>query len=339
MSMVLDPCRLSLPFLANPELRQTTHDPLAWAEAIQTTIPVRICEPLRPTQPFRNDTAVIQLGQVTLVTTHGSPITVRTDHTQGAQLLIPYRGDGLWTIDASHFSNPAGESLLYTPPAPLSLSNTVTSGVSLTLDPGLLLDTALAMAGPDASDADLLLHLERPCKLLLESPGCKPLINSIYTTLITADQAIQSMGPSIDMLRLDDLLTRLAVLLLVPVLRRDLNGNGPGQRTESNRLKPLLEWIEAHLDQPIALSELERISHFSRRSLQYSFRHTLGCTPMQWIRARRLEKAKARLADPLPGDSVASIARLCGYVNTSAFSRDFRKHHGCKPMEVFKRCY
>jgi AraC-like DNA-binding protein len=155
--------------------------------------------------------------------------------------------------------------------------------------------------------------------------------------LITTDQAIQAMDQSIEILRLDDLLTRLTVLLLVPFLRRDLRGTAQAAPAQRTRLQEITEWIEAHLHQPIALSDLERMSHFSRRTLQYAFRSEFGCTPMQWIRTRRLERAKAQLLNARAGDTVASIARATGYVSTSAFSRDFRKHHGCRPVDVFRR--
>lgn len=338
----MDPCRLSLPFLANPRLRHTTHDPQAWARAIEATIPVRICEPLRSNKPFRNDTAVVPIGPVTLVTTHGSPISVSTDQSPCAQLLIPFRGDGLWTIENHHYANPAGESMLFTPPAPLRLENTVTSGVSINIHPDHLIDTALTMGGPEALAGNLQQLLGQPQRLVFDNPECRPLMECIHSTLITADQAAQISELSLEMLRLDDLLTRLVVLLLVPVLRQGQSSSGMplpvrSRRGQRARIRQLTDWIEAHLDQPIALSDLERLSHFSRRTLQYAFRTELGCTPMQWVKARRLERAKARLLNPLPGESVSSIAAALGYVNASAFSRDFRRHHGCTAAALFRR--
>ena len=341
MPELLHPSRLSLPFLSNPRISSTCLDPQAWATAIQATIPVRICEPLRSRGGFSNQTAIATVGSLAIVATHGSPITVCTDHTATAQLMIPYRGDGTWTIDTQRFSNPAGESLLFTPPAPLALENTVTAGVAINLPPHRLAETAITMAGPEAMPGNLQQLLTQPQRLLLSEPALQPLIAYLYQTLALADQALLAAGQAIEMLRLDDLLIRLIVLLLIPELRCDPS---PGlaafpelsSHQIRNRLSHLTDWIEAHLDQPIGLSDLERQSNFSRRTLQYQFRRFLGCTPMQWVRARRLDQAKARLLQPLPGDTVASIARSVGYSNASSFSRDFHRHHGTTAVEIFR---
>ncbi|MCP9886744.1 helix-turn-helix transcriptional regulator [Cyanobium sp. ATX 6A2] len=56
--------------------------------------------------------------------------------------------------------------------------------------------------------------------------------------------------------------------------------NGGRQRI----FEELLEWIRAHLHTPINLTQLERRSGYSRRSLQLVFRQRFGCGPIQWIR-------------------------------------------------------
>ncbi len=338
MAALLNPALLSIPLLGHPLLRQTTEDPQAWAQAVCVTTPVLICEPLQTRLPFRNDAAVLNLGEVLLVATQGSAITLTTDQHHSAQLLIPYRGNGLWRIEKSVYENPLGESVLYLPPAPLSLENDITSGVSLNVNPAILLATAITMAGPEGVSPERLAIFQQPQRLLLSDPCSARLINGIYAVLLTVDQLTSASGADALALRLDDVLVRSMVLLLLPELQQD----GPSSSTpvaslaSRRRLEPLLEWIDANLDQPIGLTDLEAQVHWSRRTLQYTFRSACGCTPMQWLRQRRLHRAMQRLKHPKPGDSVASIGRSVGFLSAVSFSREFRRQYGCPPSTVFR---
>lgn len=333
---LLYPGQLRLPFLHQSAITFSSNDPQQWAELVRLTVPVRVCEPLRLSRPFRNRTALVDLGKVRAIATHGSPISVRTDHTSSAQLLLPYRGNGFWTCDGRGYDNPVGQSVLFLPAAPLRLENTITSGVSLNMASEDLLETAQTMAGPDGIGRDLSRVFGEPQRLLWRQAGQQGLIECLYRTLTHADRSLQAMAAGLQLLRLDDLLLRLTVLLLVPELRdpgsrRERIGSAP---TQTERLTALTAWIEAHLNQPIGLTDLERQAGCSRRSLQYQFRRRFQCTPMQWLRRRRLERALELLRLPAQGQTVWQVAQSCGYSNLSAFSRDFRNWHGQRASDV-----
>jgi AraC-like DNA-binding protein len=338
MPPTLNPALLAIPLLGNAGLRRRIDDPQEWAAAVCATTPVRICEPRQLRQPFHNNSAVLALGTVVVVATQGSAVNLRTEHHPCAQLLIPYRGNGWWGIDGGCHENPVGESVLYVPPAPLSLENDITSGVSLNLDPGDLLATALTMAGPAGLKPESLLRLQQPMRLLLTDPSTAGLIISLYSLLLSLDQWIGQSGADAERLRFDDLILRMTVLLLLSELRRDSPAEAADAASLASRrrLEPLLEWMDANLAAPICLTDLEARVHWSRRTLQYTFRSACGCTPMQWLRRRRLEKALHRLRNPLPGDTVASIARAVGFSSPIAFSREFRRQYSCTAGSVFR---
>jgi AraC-like DNA-binding protein len=281
---------------------------------------------------------VLRLGELLVIATQGSAITLSTDQHPMAQLLIPYRGNGFWRIEQTVYENPLGESLLYLPPAPLQLQNDITSGVSLNVQPATLLATALTMAGPDGLPPDRLQVFQQPKRLLLSDPLCARLIHGVYGLLFTLDQLSCTSGADALAVRLDDVLLRALVLLLLPELQRDSpRVREPVASVEARRrIEPLLEWIDAHLDQPIGLTDLEAQVHWSRRTLQYTFRSACGCTPMQWLRQRRLHRAMQRLKQPQHGDSVASIGRSVGFLSAVSFSREFRRQYGCTPSSVFR---
>lgn len=332
------PAHFSIPLLGHSWLRQTHLDSQDWAEAICASTPVRICEPLRTGRPFRNDSAVLQLGEVVVIATQGSAITLTTEQHPFAQLLIPYRGWGLWRVEHSRFENPFGESVLYLPPAPWRLENTITSGVALNFNSTTLLHTALTMAGPEGLPAKRMGVFGEPRALLMRDPLSVPLIHRLYALLGHLDELTRLPGSDLELLRLDDVLMRLVVLLLLPELRQaDGQAGAPLPSASAHRkIEQLLDWIEAHLEMPICLSDLEAQVYWSRRTLLEAFRRACGCGPMQWVRRRRVQKAMQRLTHPLPGDTLTSIGLSVGFSSAVAFSREFRRQYGCAPSSVFR---
>ncbi|MFN6339455.1 MAG: helix-turn-helix domain-containing protein [Cyanobacteriota bacterium] len=338
MEPALKPALLSIPLLGHSWLRQTTLDPQSWAESIRAISPVRICEPLRLSRPFRNDSAILPLGGVVVLATQGSAIAIVSEGHPFAQLLIPYRGWGLWRVERRGFENPVGESVLYLPPAPLSLENDITSGVALNLNPTSLINTALTMAGPEGLPARRMGVFEEPKVLLTRDPQSAPLIRHLYALMMNLDQLTKMPATDLERSRMEDALIRLVVLLLLPELRlRDPLSVAPVPSASARRkIEALLEWIEAHLESPISLSDLEARAYWSRRTLLDAFHEACGCGPMQWVRRRRLQRAMRRLTNPQPEDTLTSIGLSVGFSGAVAFSREFRRQYGCAPSTLFR---
>lgn len=137
---------------------------------------------------------------------------------------------------------------------------------------------------------------------------------------------------------MDDVLMRLVVLLLVPELRQtEGQAMAPLPPASAHRkIEELLDWIEAHLEAPICLSDLEAQVFWSRRTLLEAFRAACGCGPMQWVRRRRVQKAMQRLTHPQPGDTLTSIGLSVGFSSAVAFSREFRRQYGCAPSTLLR---
>lgn len=140
------------------------------------------------------------------------------------------------------------------------------------------------------------------------------------------------------LLALDEVLDRLVVLCFWG--ERLLSGSECSGAMGSDResiLDDLVDWIRANSQRPLHLAELEQRSGYSERSLRNAFQERFGCPPKQWIRRTRMESARRRLLDPLPGDSVSSIAQEHGYQHVSQFSRDFRCVFGQRPSLVLRQ--
>jgi len=96
------------------------------------------------------------------------------------------------------------------------------------------------------------------------------------------------------------------------------------------------EVLGANLDGNIGSKELARecglsISHFSR-----AFRNSTGLAPHTWLLRRRIDEAKALLADAA-SISLSHIALACGFADQSHFTRVFTRMVGVSPG-AWRRC-
>ena len=89
------------------------------------------------------------------------------------------------------------------------------------------------------------------------------------------------------------------------------------------------ELLAAHLDGDILVGEVAAACGMSRSSFMRGFRATTGTSPMQWLVALRIEKAKALLAGSAL--SLAEIGVRCGFADQSHFTRVFSARTGTSP--------
>jgi len=93
------------------------------------------------------------------------------------------------------------------------------------------------------------------------------------------------------------------------------------------RINRVMDYIDSHIDQPIDLSVLARIAHFSPFHFHRIFTIMTGETPNAFLQRIRIEKSAHWLQESRRV-SIAEIALLCGFNDTSTFSRSFKKYFG-----------
>ncbi len=95
--------------------------------------------------------------------------------------------------------------------------------------------------------------------------------------------------------------------------------------------RQLVDYIEAHLDQPITLGELALRCNLSEYHFARMFRASFGLPPHQYLLARRLHRACQLLRLGLM--PLGEIALVCGFASASHFSNRFRQAVGATPGE------
>lgn len=90
------------------------------------------------------------------------------------------------------------------------------------------------------------------------------------------------------------------------------------------RLRRVEAFVEANLDQPLDLLALASVAALSPSHFARAFRATTGLPPHRWLMARRVERAKAMIANTqLP---IVEIALACGFASQSHMNDVFRRH-------------
>ncbi len=132
----------------------------------------------------------------------------------------------------------------------------------------------------------------------------------------------------------DSVLTRLAELMFIEVLRRYLEDLPPGQTGWLAGLRDevvgrVLRLFHGRPGHPWTLDELARESASSRSNVARQFALLVGQPPMQYLTQWRMQVAANLLTQS--GAKLAAISTEVGYDSEAAFSRAFKKATGLAP--------
>jgi AraC family transcriptional regulator len=93
--------------------------------------------------------------------------------------------------------------------------------------------------------------------------------------------------------------------------------------------KRTVDYIEAHLGAKIAIEEMAKVVRLSKSHFSRAFKCTLGSSPMSYVAARRVERAKLMMTSTQ--ERLADIAIACGFADQSHLNRYFRHAVGMSP--------
>ena len=100
-------------------------------------------------------------------------------------------------------------------------------------------------------------------------------------------------------------------------------------------MSTVLNWIEAHYNEPIDIDRLVAKIGFSRTHVFNLFRKQTGLTPIDYIIRIRVRKACEALKDPIATSK--NIAERCGFSTASSFNAIFKRQTGLTPTQWRKK--
>jgi len=95
-----------------------------------------------------------------------------------------------------------------------------------------------------------------------------------------------------------------------------------------------LQFIQAHISEPIKVADLLKHVFISRTLLERKFSTELGRTPLVEIRRQRVRRARQLLADS--NMSIVEIADACGFSSDIRLSTVFKELTGQSPSAFRK---
>jgi AraC family transcriptional regulator len=102
-------------------------------------------------------------------------------------------------------------------------------------------------------------------------------------------------------------------------------------RLDDGRLRRVLEHIEEHLAEDIAVADLANVACLSIFHFTRAFAATTGVPPHRYVSQRRLETARAMITTGRA--SLSQIAYECRFSSQSSLTRAFRRATGVTSAE------
>ncbi len=223
-----------------------------------------------------------------------------------------FHADLAWRVEANHF-------------AWLTPLTATTLRPATTRAPELLLWRFTAAALPPA------LHPLLPAPSRAPAHGPAPLTPSMQTLLLALRGC--PVAPALRNLWGTGKLIELLTLLLPPPA--DAPGAQPTSRVLHPALRSVLDFMAAHLSEPIGLPEMAAAVHSSPSHLSRLFTAEFGHGPTVHLRRLRLDHAAALLRSGRANVTEAALA--AGYQSLGQFSRAFTEHHGHSPSTLIPR--
>ena len=169
--------------------------------------------------------------------------------------------------------------------------------------------------------------------LSLDSDSGAALARLLHTAVAELDQPAST-------LLLPAVAARFAEAFLFALLLGQPHGHsallGAARPAEPRHVRLAVQYLDAHVAEPVRMVDLVAAVGTGVRSLQLGFVKHRGCSPMEYLRERRLLLARNRLLASA-GASVTEIALACGFEHLGRFSARYRVRFGERPAETCLR--
>lgn len=113
-------------------------------------------------------------------------------------------------------------------------------------------------------------------------------------------------------------------------------------RTQSRNpvVERACDYIEEHLSTELYVEDIAQVTGVALRTLQDAFRKSLGMSPVEYIRAARLDRARLDLLSAAGNGteiSVSEVAHNWGFNHLSYFAASYRRRFGESPSQTLSR--
>ena len=101
-------------------------------------------------------------------------------------------------------------------------------------------------------------------------------------------------------------------------------------------VKRVQDFLRENMGEPITADQMALVAGVSLRSLYAGFKDYCGVSPMQYLRALRLDAARQTLLGE-PCSNIASVAMRWGFAHLGRFSMEYKERFGERPSQSVRR--
>lgn len=134
-------------------------------------------------------------------------------------------------------------------------------------------------------------------------------------------------------MKLREILSKIWLMLFE--LSLPVHGKKGEYNKNNDKIKMMMIYIHEHYQEKISITELAAAAYLSERECFRVFHDYLHTTPVEYIKAYRLQAACQMLARGQ--EPVTVISHTCGLGSSSYFGKVFREYMHCTPLEYRRK--
>lgn len=280
-----------------------------------------------PTIEFRHVAlGVIRIG----LRSHRATQRVAADRSPTGDYLVQFVFGATVSviIDREHLRIGPGDAVLIPPGCRFQREEDHDQGATISVSfDGLAVRSRLA--------ARLRRALDRPLAFEARVGSSR---DALLAMVISIDRALESglaspHDPAIEAME------RAFIDLLLDLQPHSYSGDLSATEDErrSRRIELVRDLVDRDPSARHAVEDLAAAAGCTVRSLQTSFAECSSTNPMDFVRGRRLQLARARLLDVDCHQPIWSVAKDHGFANASRFAVEYRRAYGETPSETRQR--
>lgn len=118
--------------------------------------------------------------------------------------------------------------------------------------------------------------------------------------------------------------------LYYAVLKGEAGGAARRAFGVGNEIARVIDYLSGQLNAPVSIDDLAAQAGMSRPVFHRRFKEATRMSPIQFVKAMRLNHAAMNIAE---GGTVSEAAWRAGYASASQFSREFKRTYGQSPRQ------
>jgi len=251
-------------------------------------------------------------------------------------LAIPLLGHNISRTKGKEFAWGSSTGALYSPAGSSIKSEEGGCLLGINFDPEKLRQTIQVMLCPSEQKA-IDVDFETP-RVMPKSIGRLNLTEAFKRIFLHAGEASAIPG-GICRMGCDDMIYRHLALVFYPSILGAVTAEPPpaDKNRRRRQIDELCDLLIYRLGHPVSVTDMERLSGMSARTLQSAFMARFGVSPIQWLRHQRLEFSHQTLLHANLDTTVIDVALSSGFASPSKFAMYYKQRFGESPSATLTK--